>query len=1087
MNELTTQWTYNLSEVSEDKSRPRVSTPPGRAYEIIGADGNINGGLRPIQGFKQVAELDFFNTDSTLDSAYKFSGACRVVDFFPVNFRVQTDTTEGFAYGYVYRIKESSNVSVFIEYYNSLTDRWISFSGNGITGITGQAYFANPTDNTFRNTGVAATGSVTFTGAPTDGQTIVLTNTAGTATTLAAEDSISAGTSSGTTFSTQGTNANRATALAACITGLTGGSDPDITAVADGDSVNLTQGTVGIEGNRAITNNLSNSSKVDFSGGKSKPSCLLTNRFTDETKQMSVSVWGKYVYVFCEGQSPVIFYSDESNYPTTLGATTADTFPGAGKQPQCLADFSIVTDPQDLGERDGDIDVGVSVFDLSTITAGMKFPALARFAGSTETDLDGIDYGGTSTSNGYHNTSDDSDGNAAPASTVDADAHSFEDGDYAFAYYLYNSKTGRKSQLSEICECKAEDFGSEATLRICLDIRYDSDQYDQAYVYRSVRCQDAGGTYIAGILHLENIITLDDWLVVNGETGDAINDTGVRSAVYWLQLSDTALVYQDVFLDKSIHDELMPFGGSSYFYDNTMLVSKIDTRKKGSLGIGLSKGYKNRVGDTERGLGETKWSSIFEISPELFPPLNRYVPGNATSSVSRFLPVGPVVMGFARDRIHYIVKDGGFLKMEESYRGYGIVNDRAGDSIGPLAYFITSRGLKAIHPNTQIDDVSALDKFIVEDWRDDHAELQVSYDPTELCLYLHNPTKEQTAVLWFNTGKVTEIHDTNFDFCGRGMWSSNLVDPNASTSELEERVLWIMNNPAEAGDFAVDAPGSGFKPRVYILDNSRTETQTKGGTVYNVIRTIQHSATIPNAKATSINTATEGGATVYRVTVADAGSVTTDMVGSYVYVTQPSNSLTSVNASAIGKKFKIIKVDTSNKYLYMSSADHTALNLGGSELLSISPVFFRYVGTPVTSAPPTKDRPSGGNSLFRVKQVSSLGAVFSNVSIYANESSGSRANFWRGVVYLGEDDDAKAFGLPVNRADNMTDSIENGESDHFAAFQNSDDSIVVGKHGVQGFSLSPGLEIFCVDVDYRLLQMQVKGVIRATSQSELNT
>ena len=163
------------------------------------------------------------------------------------------------------------------------------------------------------------------------------------------------------------------------------------------------------------------------------------------------------------------------------------------------------------------------------------------------------------------------------------------------------------------------------------------------------------------------------------------------------------------------------------------------------------------------------------------------------------------------------------------------------------------------------------------------------------------------------------------------------------------------------------------------------------------------------------------------------------------------------------------------------------MTLGGSALLSIAPVFFRYVGTPVTSAPPTKDRPSGGNSLFRVKQVSSLGAVFSNVSIYANESSGSRANFWRGVVYLGEDDDAKAFGLPVNRADNMTDSIENGESDHFAAFQNSDDSIVVGKHGVQGFSLSPGLEIFCVDVDYRLLQMQVKGVIRATSQSELNT
>lgn len=1085
MNEVTTQWTYNLSDVTQDKSRPRVSTPAGRAYEIIGADGNINGGLRPIQGFKQVAELDFFNTDSTLDDNYKFSGACRVIDFFPVNFRVQTETSEGFAYGYVYRIKESTKVSVFIEYYNSLTDRWISFGGNGITGVTGQAHFANPTDDTFRNTGKAATGSVTFTGAPTDGQTIVLTNTAGTATTLAAEDSIGAGTSSGTTFSTQGTNANRATALAACINGLTGGSDPDITAVADGDSVNLTQGTVGIEGNRSITNNLSNTSKVDFSGGQSKPSCLLTNRFTDETKQMSVSVWGRFVYVFCEGQSPVVFYSDESNYPSTIGATTADTFPGAGKQPQCVADFSIISN-ESIGGR---AITGIPGLDIATVTGGMKFPSAARFAGVTVQDLSDYNYGANTTADGagYHNTSNDSDGNAAPASTVDDDDHVFEKGDYAFAYYLYNSKTGRKTQLSQICECKSEDFASNDTLQICLDIRYDSDQYDQAYVYRSVRCEDAGGTYVAGILHLENIITLDDWHVVNGDTGDANNDTGVRTAVYWLQLSDAALVYQDVYLDKAIHDELMPFGGSSYFYDNSMLVSKIDTRKKGALGIGGSKGRKNRVGDAERGLGETRWSSIYEISPELFPPLNRYVPGNATSSVSRFLPVGPVVMGFARDRIHYIVKDGGFLKMDESYRGYGIVNDRAGDSIGPLAYFVTSRGLKAIHPNTQIDDVSALDKFIVEDWRDDHGVIQLAYDSTELCLYVHNPNKEQTAVLWFNTGKVTEIHDTNFDFCERGMWSSDLLDPNSSTSELEERVLWVMNNPAEAGDFAVDAPGSGFKPRIYVLDNSRTETQTKGGVAYNVIRTIQHSATVPNAKATSINTATEGGVTVYRVTVADAGSVTTDMIGSYAYVTQPSNSLTSVNASSIGKKFKIIAVNTSSKYLYMNAADHAAMNLGGSELLSISPVFFRYVGTPLTSAPPTPQRPVGGNNLFRVKQISSLGAIFSNVSIYPNESSGDRANFWRGVVYLGEDENAKAYGLPVNRSDNMTDSIENGESDHFAAFQNSDDSIVIGKHGVQGFSLSPGLEIFCVDVDYRLLQLQAKGVIRATSQSEINT
>mgnify|MGYP003674776075 CR=1 FL=1 len=67
MNELTTQWTYNLDEMSEDKSRPRVGTPPQKAFEIIGIDGNMNGGLRPISGFKEVAQLDYYyDSDMTL-------------------------------------------------------------------------------------------------------------------------------------------------------------------------------------------------------------------------------------------------------------------------------------------------------------------------------------------------------------------------------------------------------------------------------------------------------------------------------------------------------------------------------------------------------------------------------------------------------------------------------------------------------------------------------------------------------------------------------------------------------------------------------------------------------------------------------------------------------------------------------------------------------------------------------------------------------------------------------------------------------------------------------------------------------------
>ena len=85
MNELTTQWTYSTDEISEDKSRPRVGTPPGKAFEIIGIDGNMDGGLRPISGFKEVAQLDYYynglNADhSDISSAFQFNSTSEVID-----------------------------------------------------------------------------------------------------------------------------------------------------------------------------------------------------------------------------------------------------------------------------------------------------------------------------------------------------------------------------------------------------------------------------------------------------------------------------------------------------------------------------------------------------------------------------------------------------------------------------------------------------------------------------------------------------------------------------------------------------------------------------------------------------------------------------------------------------------------------------------------------------------------------------------------------------------------------------------------------------------------------------------------------
>jgi len=1092
MNERQTQWTYDLNQSGQDKSRPRVFTPPNKSFEVVGADGNMDGGFRPISGFKEVAKLDY-RVSSGASSTYQFTQASHVIDFFPVNFKIQGASSEGYGYGYVYRVTETGKTtSVFIEYYDSLLDKWVSFGGNGIAGLTASdkriQYADDPTDETFRNTGAKASGLVTFTGLPTDGQTIVIVNAAGGSTTLTAEDSLSAGAHSGSTFSvnTGGSTANVATALAGCINGLTGGSDPGITAtVTNSTSVTLQQDTFALSGNTTITNNLSNSSKTDFSGGKDKSTCLITDRFTDANAQMSVSVWGKYIYVFCEGQNPVVAYVNESGYLETLGSVSTSSFPGAGRQPQLVKNFcdTNLTDSgggtfvaTDIGTRDSSETVGdIAHTVLATDVSGSKkFPAVARIVGVTSTvDVEAIDYGDEDS---YQNVALDSDGNVAPAVEANDKAHAFEPGDYAFAYFLYNSKTGRKTQLSQICEAKKDgspsDFNSTTTkLKICLDIRYNSDLYDQAFVYRSVKTQSAGGSYIAGILHLDNIINLEEWHVKNDQsTGvglDIASATGARTAVYWYQLSDASLVYQDIHMDKAIHDERMPKGGSSIFYEGSMVVSNIDGSEAGALGIAGSRGSINRVGDADRGLGETRWSSIFEVSPELFPPTNRYLPPTPTNSIESFFKVGPTLMGLSRDRVYYLLKDGLFFRMQEAHQGYGIVNPKAGDSIGPLAYYITTRGVKAIHPNSRIDDVDGLNKLIVEDWRDNHDVLQVAYDPTQLALYIHNPTLEQTAVMWFNTGKITEIHDTSFDHCSRGVWSSDLTDP---TKKLEERAIWLMNNP----DLTHGSISSDYRPGVYILDNQR-KTITDSGK--GMVRQIQHSATTPYGSISSASSSDN------YIQFSSAGIVTADQLGCYVYITNQV-ILGADQASSVGGKFKVTAVDTGNKRLYMSASDYASAGPLSGQSVSISPVLFRVVGAPITSNPPTPDRPTGGNNLFRVKQVSSLGAVFSNVSF--NHTS-TAPLFWRGLVFEGEDTDVKSYAMPLDRNDSTIISIKNGESDNWAAFSNPTTTTVKGRHGVQGFSLSPGLEIFCVDVDYRLLQMQVKGVIRATNRTEIGS
>jgi hypothetical protein len=84
------------------------------------------------------------------------------------------------------------------------------------------------------------------------------------------------------------------------------------------------------------------------------------------------------------------------------------------------------------------------------------------------------------------------------------------------------------------------------------------------------------------------------------------------------------------------------------------------------------------------------------------------------------------------------------------------------------------------------------------------------------------------------------------------------------------------------------------------------------------------------------------------------------------------------------------------------------------------------------------------------------------------------------VLYSGTDADPVAKAQTKETDGDLYGSIEDGEGLVYAAF-GSDSSD--GRYGAKGNSLSPGVRIFCPDLDYRLLACSVRGNILTMERS----
>ena len=120
--------------------------------------------------------------------------------------------------------------------------------------------------------------------------------------------------------------------------------------------------------------------------------------------------------------------------------------------------------------------------------------------------------------------------------------------------------------------------------------------------------------------------------------------------------------------------------------------------------------------------------------------------------------------------------------------------------------------------------------------------------------------------------------------------------------------------------------------------------------------------------------------------------------------------------------------------------------------------------------------------LFQNKQLSSVGCHFSDVG-----GGVSGYKFFRGLAYNTSSDSPAVSAFPADFSGAIIgDSIQNGESSDYAAFTVSGLS-TTGRHGIQDSALNPGIEIFCPDLDYKLMAMICRGRTTSTDTTERNT
>jgi hypothetical protein len=741
------------------------------------------------------------------------------------------------------------------------------------------------------------------------------------------------------------------------------------------------------------------------------------------TEPMNVESWGRFVYVSIRGEDSAVFYYDSGS-----SSFQTDTPCGPGKRIGVEIEAPVTT-----GGTIGDTAIA-TVLDTNSDPDEVGHLTVVRTEDALVTGFP-----------------------AAQAAGEDDEAVLLLPGSYSCAIRLLDSTTGRRTAISEIGEFYTNDFTDDAGTAeqnyVGVRIVWDTTKFDKAEIYRSIRVEDMGSTVAARIIHHTDTITLADWSYDSGGIYPAGNGSEMDQALFFFKLNDVATSWQPPYQDNRLFEEEIPKGGASCIVDNTLYVGNITD-------VGPALTTEATDTDKDRRIGQLRWSSTVELSPELFSPYGYYNLKNPGSEIIAITELAGNALGFSKDRQFHLRREGRYIKVHELHVGYGITGPHAYHTVAAMTYFMTDKGLKSVGANGQLDDVRSVNRIILDEWAGQLEDVTMALDSSQSCLYIYNPTLGEAICMWFNTAKVSTLIDLPFTQCRSGYWP---IDDTTKTAmwQLEPRAFFLQNAPKDTDSDAI----SGWKPRIYTPDYRRERLIGAGfgsasprGTLLQFVGDSRWNLEVDY----------DGD----QIELEQANTVpTANLEGAWAYVmeaTDPAYVGTRVQIHSHTSQY-VLKVTAATK------ATWDGLPAAGTRI-ALSPISFEVIAAPLDQRAETGE--TTGRSRFHVRHVDSIGAFLSEVGGYPLSDGLDDARLV-GQLYRTEGVASPLVAFSYDEQGLLTPNVREGEALRWTTFGERNDN--AGQFGVDGNVLCPSVLNRCPDLDFVLLAAEVSGKMQATT------